>query len=61
LQVVGLFGWKAENVLGWLLSKPKRPDDPEAGDNLLGSLDNAQSPKEAAALVLNAIWSRQVP
>lgn len=59
-QVSLLFGWKAQNALAWLLSNPEGPDRSEQEANLLSSLKEANSPQQAAALVLSEIYSRQV-
>jgi hypothetical protein len=59
-QVGQLLGWQPKNALAWLLSNPNGPDDrDEQEENLLSDLQNANSPKQAAAFVLNAIYSRQ--
>lgn len=59
-QVSLLFGWKPDNVLAWLFSNPDGPDAPkEQEDNLLADLKAAESPEQAAAFVLNAIWAAQ--
>jgi hypothetical protein len=59
-QVGQLLGWKPTNALAWLLSNPDGPEDrDEQEENMLGDLRNANSPKQAAAFVLNAIYSRQ--
>jgi hypothetical protein len=58
-QVGHLLGWKPEDVLGWLLDNPNGPDDPKEQEaDLLHSLQGASSPKEAAARVLETIYSR---
>jgi len=60
-QVDSLFGWtKPESVIAWLLSNPEGPEKSEQQENLLQLLQTADSPQEAAAHVLNAIYSRQV-
>lgn len=59
-QVNLLFGWKAANVMKWLASNPNGPDDSTEQENeLLSEIDNAQSAREAAAMVLGTIYSRQ--
>src|SRR5258708_29046620 len=58
-QVGQLLGWKAANALAWLLSNPNGPDKSEQEQNLLQGLENAENAKQAAAHVLNAIYSRQ--
>ena len=58
-QVNGLFGWEPENALAWLLSNPNGPDKKEQAESLLWALRQADSPKSAAAIVLNLIYSRQ--
>lgn len=60
-QVDGLFGWAPKNAMAWLVSNPEGPDDPkEQEQELVQSLKAAPDPKYAAALLLNAIYSRQV-
>jgi hypothetical protein len=59
-QVDGLFAWKPANALAWLLANPNGPDQSEQEKNLRTELRRARSPQAAAALVLSAIWSRQV-
>lgn len=60
-QVALLFGWKPENVLRWLFNNPNGPDDPkEQEENLLTLLHTTDSPKGAAANILNEVYSRQV-
>lgn len=59
-QVSMMDGWKPENVLSWVLTNPNGPARDEQEAHLLNELQMAQTPKQAAALVLNAIWSRQV-
>jgi hypothetical protein len=58
-QVAGLFGWKPNNVLSWLLSNPNGPEKSEQHQNLLNGLKWADDPRRAAALVLSEIYSRQ--
>ena len=58
-QVNLLFGWKAEDVLGWLTEHPDGPDRSEQEANLLNEIKTANSPEQAAALVLSTIYSRQ--
>ncbi len=54
-----LFRWGQKDVLEWLLSNPDGPDDPKDQEqDLLTALQNARNPKQAAAFVLNAIYSR---
>jgi hypothetical protein len=57
-QVGVMLGWEQAVALKWLLSNPDGSDDQE--EELLRDLQNADSPKRAAAAVLNAIYSRQV-
>jgi hypothetical protein len=57
-QVGLLFGWKPENVLAWLVSNPNGPDPEEQEENLRQALVWAQNSKQAAAVVLNEIYSR---
>ena len=61
-QVGLLLGWNDQaKALRWILSNPDGPDDPkEQEDELLREVENAANPKQAAAAVLNAIYSRQV-
>jgi hypothetical protein len=60
-QVNLLFGWKPENVTTWLFSNPNGPDDRvEQAEDLLALLQTTDEPLQAAAYVLNAIYSRQV-
>ena len=59
MQVGLLLGWKPENAMAWLLSNPEGPTKAEQEANLLSGLKVASSPQIAAALVLNAVWSRQ--
>lgn len=59
-QVEILFGWKAENATAWLLSNPNGPDKAEQQADLLAGVSQARNAEQAAALVLNAIYSRQV-
>lgn len=58
-QVSLLFGMQPKLTQEWLLSNPNGPGSHEQASNLLNSLDQAKSPQQAAAFVLNAIWSRQ--
>jgi hypothetical protein len=59
-QLASLFGWKAENVLAWLLSNPNGPESrSEQAQSLLQALKWADDPKSAAAVVLSEIYSRQ--
>jgi hypothetical protein len=57
-QVGLLFGWKPKNVLAWLVSNPNGPDPDEQEENLRQALVWTQNPKQAAAVVLNEIYSR---
>jgi hypothetical protein len=58
-ELVGLlFGWKPKNVLAWLVLNPNGPDPEEQEENLRRALVWAQNAREAAALVLNEIYSR---
>jgi hypothetical protein len=57
-QIGLLFSWKPQNVLAWLLSNPNGPDPEEQEENLRRSLVWAQSARQAAALVLNEVYSR---
>jgi hypothetical protein len=60
-QVGLLLSWKPANVLPWLSSNPNGPDNRvEQLQNLTRSLREASSPQQAAALVLSAIYDRQV-
>jgi len=59
MQVDGLFGWKPENVMTWLLTNPNGPSKEEQSGSLLWALREASSPKNAAAVVLNVIWANQ--
>jgi hypothetical protein len=58
-QVYGLFGWKPDNVLHWLVSNPNGPDTSEQMDDLVRCLHYANGARQAAALVLSVIYSRQ--
>jgi hypothetical protein len=58
-QVDGLFGWKQENAMAWLLSNPNGPSKSDQAASLLQELRGASSPQSAAASVLNLIYSRQ--
>lgn len=58
-QVDGLFGWKPENAMAWLLSNPEGPARDEQETTLQASVLQATSAKEAAGIVLSAIYSRQ--
>jgi hypothetical protein len=49
----------AENAMVWLLSNPEGEDHDEQEANLLNELRTANSPEQAAALVLSTIYSRQ--
>jgi hypothetical protein len=53
-----LFGWKPKNVIAWLVSNPNGPDPDEQEENVRQVLVWAQNPKQAAAVVLNEIYSR---
>jgi hypothetical protein len=57
-QVGLLFGWKPKNVLAWLVSNPNGPDPEEQEENLRQALVWAQNARQAAAVVLNEIYSR---
>src|SRR5947209_7820465 len=59
-QVGQLLAWKPENAMAWLLSNPEGAERKEQEANLLRLLQSAESPKRAAELVLEAIYSRQV-
>jgi hypothetical protein len=59
-QVGLLFGWKPQNVLRWLLGNQEAGSRAEQAQSLLKLLHTTDSPKAAAANVLNAIYSRQV-
>jgi hypothetical protein len=59
-QVALLFGWKPENALAWMLSNPEGPEKAEQEQSLLQALRTSETAKEAAATVLNVIYSRQV-
>lgn len=58
-QTEALLGWPAEDALGWLFSNPEGPSPKEQEDDLLHDLHAAAGQKEAAAYVLNSIYSRQ--
>lgn len=58
-QVDSLFAFQPAIAQVWLLSNPNGPDKAEQESNLLKELNQARNPKQAAAHVLNAIWSRQ--
>lgn len=59
-QVSLLFGWKPENAQAFLFSNPDGPDNPqEQESDLLKALKQANSPQQAAALVLNQVWAAQ--
>jgi len=61
LQVGHLCGWTPTDIMDWLMSNPNGPEDPsEQEQNLVSELQNAESPNQAAAFVLNVIYSRQV-
>jgi len=60
-QVDGLFGWKAQNVLDWLVSNPNGPSKDEQRESLLTLLETADEPESAASHVLQTIWSRLGP
>jgi hypothetical protein len=57
-QVGLLFGWKPKNVLAWLVSNPDGLERKEQEENLRHGLVWAQNPRQAAAVVLNEIYSR---
>jgi len=57
-QVGLLLGWKPKEVLAWLVSNPDGPGPEEQEENLRQALVWAQNPRQAAALVLNEIYSR---
>jgi hypothetical protein len=57
-QVGLLFGWKPKNVLAWLVSNPDGLERKEQEENLRQGLVWAQNPRQAAAVVLNEIYSR---
>ena len=57
-QVGLLFGWKPKNVLAWLVSNPNGPGPEEQEENLRQALVWAQNPRQAAAVVLNDVYSR---
>jgi hypothetical protein len=59
LQVDGLFGWKPENAMAWLLTHPDGPEKEEQADSLLLWLRGSSSTASAAAVVLSTIYSRQ--
>jgi hypothetical protein len=59
-QVDALFGWKAANVLKWLLSNPEGGDRSEQAQSLHRLLETSSKPEDAAKSVLEAIYSRQV-
>lgn len=59
-QVGLLFGWNPSNALKWLLGNPEAGSRAEQAQSLLKLLHTTDSPKAAAAHVLNAIYSRQV-
>lgn len=55
-----MFGWPPALSMRWVHSNPNGPQTDEQQINLLNDVQLAQTPKQAAALVLNAIWNRQV-
>lgn len=59
-QVDLMFGWTPEWAMNWLFSNPNAPDKSEQIASLHHLLRTSSDPKDAAAHVLNAIWSRQV-
>ena len=59
-QLNVLHGWKPENVMFWLLNNPNAGDAEEQKESLLAALSRASKWPIAAAMVLNAIYSRQV-
>src|SRR5262249_25594929 len=50
-----MFAWKPKNVLAWLVSNPNGPDPEEQAENQRQALVWAQSPRQAAAVVLNKV------
>jgi len=56
-QVAVMHAWKPANAMAWLVSNPNGPDH-EQQTNLQNEINQAKSPKQAAALVLAAIYSR---
>ena len=61
-QVGLMAGWQASSALRWLQANPDGPEN--QAEDLAAELAQASSPKAAAAIVLNAIYSRlksQVP
>jgi hypothetical protein len=59
-QVNMMFQWPPRDALNWLLSNPNGPSKDEQRESLLNLLQTAEEPKDAAAHVLSAIYSRQV-
>jgi hypothetical protein len=59
-QVNLLFGWKPADVMEWVFENPNGPSRLEQRVDLAKSLSQASNPENAAAFVLNAIYSRQV-
>jgi hypothetical protein len=43
-QVAGLFGWKPENAMEWLVSNPEGPDEGQE-EQLVQALKQASSPR----------------
>jgi hypothetical protein len=60
MQVGLLLGWKPANVVRWLTSNPNGPSRDEQENNLIDVLRRAESSKVAAAMMLLAIYQRQV-
>lgn len=60
-QLGHLCRWKPADVLAWLLGNPNGPpaESREQERSLITALRTAESPREAAALVLNEVYSRQ--
>ena len=52
-----LFGRHPRNVLEFFLSRPGGPSKTEQEADLLSELENAENPQQAAAYVLNKIYS----
>jgi hypothetical protein len=59
-QVNILFAWKPAEVMNWLFTNPNGPAKSEQRADLVNLLNTTRSPVNAAAYILNAIYSRQV-
>ena len=58
-QMGHLSRWKPADAQEWLLENPNGPPGREQERSLITALHSAESPREASALVLNEIYSRQ--